>query len=157
MNGGSTSNRTPPHRQLPRMLLLIHDSTLNPQLLNNSTFAAKRIHTGRNIPRFFGSELSDSWSCYTLDSRQSVLTLVLRSQTRLAHRTNREQLICFWVTAALSLEIELWNRMRTSRSTHFRLLRDANVLWFSEETQGFFAAFAADAASFHAAERDAEI
>src|SRR5260370_16142492 len=36
MNGGSTSNRTPPHRQLPRMLLLIHDSTLNPQLLNNS-------------------------------------------------------------------------------------------------------------------------
>src|SRR4029077_10857271 len=26
MNGGSTSNRTPPHRQLPRMLLLIHDS-----------------------------------------------------------------------------------------------------------------------------------
>src|ERR1051326_8055268 len=36
MNGGSTSNRTPPQRQLPRMLLLIHESTLNPQLLNNS-------------------------------------------------------------------------------------------------------------------------
>src|SRR6478672_11114035 len=30
-------------------------------------------------------------------------------------------------------EIELWNRMRAGRSTHFRLLRDANVLWFSEE------------------------
>src|SRR5215510_1199907 len=28
MNGGSTSNRTPPHRQLPRMILLIHDSQL---------------------------------------------------------------------------------------------------------------------------------
>src|SRR5437868_1774269 len=37
MNGGSTSNRTPPHRQLPRMALLIHDSlqsTLNYQLLS---------------------------------------------------------------------------------------------------------------------------
>src|SRR4029077_14780585 len=38
-----------------------------------------------------------------------------------------------------------------------RLLRDANVLWFSEKTQRFFAAFAADAALFHSAERDAEI
>src|SRR5215472_10125611 len=37
MNGGSTSNRTPPHRQLPRMILLIHESTLNPQLLKTST------------------------------------------------------------------------------------------------------------------------
>src|SRR4029077_5166239 len=36
MNGGSTSNRTPPHKQLPRMLLLIHDShqsTINSQLV----------------------------------------------------------------------------------------------------------------------------
>src|SRR5882724_2591323 len=36
MNGGSTSNRTRPHRQLPRMLLLIHDShqaTINSQLV----------------------------------------------------------------------------------------------------------------------------
>src|SRR5215468_3320533 len=36
MNGGSTSNRTPPHRQLPRMLLLIrdsHQSTINSQLV----------------------------------------------------------------------------------------------------------------------------
>src|SRR5690349_19299698 len=35
MNGGSTSNRTPPHRQLPRTLLLIRDfqqSALNYQL-----------------------------------------------------------------------------------------------------------------------------
>src|SRR3954453_21336093 len=38
-----------------------------------------------------------------------------------------------------------------------RLLRDANVLWFGEKTQRFFAAFAADAALFHAAEWDAEI
>ena len=37
------------------------------------------------------------------------------------------------------------------------LLRDANVLWFSEETQRIFAAFAAYATLFHAAERDAEI
>src|SRR4029434_7315995 len=35
MNGKSTSNRTPPHRQLPRMLLLIHESTLDTRLLNN--------------------------------------------------------------------------------------------------------------------------
>src|SRR5580765_798233 len=36
MNGGSTSNRTRPHRQLPRMLLLIHDShqsIINSQLV----------------------------------------------------------------------------------------------------------------------------
>ena len=38
-----------------------------------------------------------------------------------------------------------------------RSLRDANVLWLGKEPQGFFAAFAADAALFHAAERDAEI
>src|SRR5215471_5222325 len=42
MNGGSTSNRTPPHRQLPRMILLIHESTLKPQLLNNSALSLKR-------------------------------------------------------------------------------------------------------------------
>ena len=37
------------------------------------------------------------------------------------------------------------------------LFRDANVLWLGEKTQRFFAAFAADTALFHAAERDAEI
>jgi len=37
------------------------------------------------------------------------------------------------------------------------LLGDANVLWLGEETQRFFAAFAADAALFHAAEGHAEI
>src|SRR6476620_3253824 len=42
MNGGSTSNRTPPHRQLPRMILLIHESTLNAQLLNNSALSEPR-------------------------------------------------------------------------------------------------------------------
>src|SRR5215472_903505 len=36
MNGGSTSNWTPPQRQLPRILFLIHESTLKAQLLNNS-------------------------------------------------------------------------------------------------------------------------
>ena len=30
-------------------------------------------------------------------------------------------------------EIELWNRMRTSRGTHFRLLRDANVFRLGEK------------------------
>src|SRR5436309_765377 len=30
MNGGSTSKRTPPQRQLPRMILLIHDSQQSP-------------------------------------------------------------------------------------------------------------------------------
>ena len=35
------------------------------------------------------------------------------------------------------------------------LLRDADVLWLGEETEGFFTAFAADAALFHAAERGA--
>src|SRR6266702_196094 len=37
MNGGLISNRTPPHRQLPRIILLIHDSQLSaiaPQLLS---------------------------------------------------------------------------------------------------------------------------
>src|SRR4051794_25561323 len=37
------------------------------------------------------------------------------------------------------------------------LLRDADVLWFGEEAQGFFAAFAADAALLHAAEGDAKV
>ena len=37
------------------------------------------------------------------------------------------------------------------------LLRDANVLRLSKETQRFFAAFAADAALFHAPKRNAEI
>jgi hypothetical protein len=37
------------------------------------------------------------------------------------------------------------------------LLGDANVLWLGEETQGFFATFAADAALFHAAERNAQV
>src|ERR1051326_8836115 len=38
-----------------------------------------------------------------------------------------------------------------------RLLRDTNVLWLSEEPQRFFAAFAAYAALFHAAEWNAQI
>src|SRR3954447_25290847 len=38
-----------------------------------------------------------------------------------------------------------------------RLLGDADVLGLGEETQRFFAAFAADAALFHAAKRDAQI
>ena len=38
-----------------------------------------------------------------------------------------------------------------------QLFRDADVFWFGEEPQSFFAAFAADAALFHAAKRDAEI
>ena len=37
------------------------------------------------------------------------------------------------------------------------LLGDANVFWLGEEAQCFFTAFTADAALFHAAERDAEI
>ena len=37
------------------------------------------------------------------------------------------------------------------------LLRDADVLGLGEEAEGFLAAFAADAALFHAAEGDAEI
>src|SRR5215510_1723284 len=41
MNGGSTSNLTPPHKQLPRMILLIHESTLNARLLNNSALSLK--------------------------------------------------------------------------------------------------------------------
>src|SRR5207249_7484246 len=37
------------------------------------------------------------------------------------------------------------------------LFRYANVLRLGEESQCFFAAFAADAACFHAAERDAQV
>jgi len=37
------------------------------------------------------------------------------------------------------------------------LLRDTDVFWLGEKAQSFFAAFAADAAGFHAAERDAEV
>jgi hypothetical protein len=37
------------------------------------------------------------------------------------------------------------------------LLRDADVLWLGEEPQRFFAAFTADAALFHSAERNAQI
>jgi hypothetical protein len=37
------------------------------------------------------------------------------------------------------------------------LLGDADVFRLGEETQGFFAAFAANAALFHSAERDAQI
>src|ERR1700731_4030037 len=37
------------------------------------------------------------------------------------------------------------------------LLRDANVLRLGEEAEGFVAAFAADAALFHAAERDPKV
>src|SRR4030095_15247411 len=116
MNGGSTSKRTPPHRQLPRMLLLIHNSTLNPQFLNNS-----------QTPSFSTTQLSP--------------------RIRRAFRFGRDEMS----------EIELGNRTRTSRSTHFRLLRDANVLGLSEEPQGFFAAFSAYAALFHSAERNPEI
>jgi hypothetical protein len=38
-----------------------------------------------------------------------------------------------------------------------QLLRDADVFWFGEESGRFFAAFAADAALFHAAERNAQV
>jgi hypothetical protein len=38
-----------------------------------------------------------------------------------------------------------------------QLLRDADVFWFGEEPQSFFAAFAADAALFHPAERDTHV
>src|SRR6266566_4505764 len=38
-----------------------------------------------------------------------------------------------------------------------QLFRDADVFWFGEESQCFFAAFAADAALFHAAEGDAQV
>ena len=38
-----------------------------------------------------------------------------------------------------------------------QLLRDADVFWFGEEPQSFFAAFAADAALFHSAKGDAQV
>jgi len=38
-----------------------------------------------------------------------------------------------------------------------QLFRDADVLWFSEKAQSFFASFATDAALFHSAERDAQV
>ena len=41
--------------------------------------------------------------------------------------------------------------------TRAGLLCDADVLGLGEESQCFFSAFAADAALFHAAERDAEV
>ena len=47
--------------------------------------------------------------------------------------------------------------MRISRSTHFRLLCDADVFWLGEEAQRFFAAFAANTALFHAAEGNAQV
>ena len=37
------------------------------------------------------------------------------------------------------------------------LFRDADVLWFGEKVQRFFAAFAADAALFHSAKGNAQI
>src|SRR6267143_2581564 len=39
----------------------------------------------------------------------------------------------------------------------FSLFCDADVFWLGEEAEGFFAAFAADAALLHPAERDAQI
>src|SRR5215472_1331152 len=51
MNGGSTSNRTPAHRQLPRMILLIHESTLTPQLLNKLIRARFIQQRGINVLR----------------------------------------------------------------------------------------------------------
>gem|GEM_PF-5263930 len=41
--------------------------------------------------------------------------------------------------------------------SNFRLLCDADVFWLREEAQSFVAAFAADAALFHAAEGDTQI
>jgi hypothetical protein len=41
--------------------------------------------------------------------------------------------------------------------TRQRLLCDADVLWLGEEAQRFVTAFAADAALFHAAERNAQV
>src|SRR5260370_36685290 len=41
-------------------------------------------------------------------------------------------------------------------STASGLFRDADVFWLGEETGRFFTVFAADAACFHAAERDAQ-
>src|SRR5438445_637767 len=54
MNGGSISNRTPSHRQLPRMILLIHDShqsTINSQPLGNDhgLLGWKRILVRRSL------------------------------------------------------------------------------------------------------------
>src|SRR4029434_7016692 len=51
MNGGSTSKRTPPHRQLPRMLLLIHDS--HQSTLNSQLEPTQKIHFA--MQTFFGS------------------------------------------------------------------------------------------------------
>ncbi len=47
--------------------------------------------------------------------------------------------------------------MRSRRSTHVGLLCDADVFRLGEESKRFFAAFAADAACFHSAERDAQV
>src|SRR5262249_40891362 len=45
----------------------------------------------------------------------------------------------------------------TPANDHVCLLRDANVLRLSKETQRFFAALAADAALFHSPERNAQV
>jgi hypothetical protein len=123
MNGGSTSNRTPPHRQLPRMLLLIHDSTLNfsttqPSPRSGYTqVATSRGFSAANFRIAGAATLSILAKC--------VLTLVLRFQTRLAHRTNRGQLICFWVTAALSLvELTFTAKLKDSACFQIRARRN---------------------------------
>ena len=52
---------------------------------------------------------------------------------------------------------QLISKASTSRSKNKSLLCDADVLRLGKEPQRFFAAFAADAALFHAAERDAQV
>src|SRR3954464_12250372 len=71
-------------------------------------------------------------------------------QTARRHKDNCRECSCS--SATLIKQPSTLNLSRFKR-----LLRDANVLWFGEETQRFFATFAADAALFHAAERDAQI
>src|SRR6266496_3155686 len=51
MNGGSTSNRTPPHRQLPRMISIIHDSQQS--TINSQLDPTQKIHFA--IQTFLGS------------------------------------------------------------------------------------------------------
>src|SRR4029077_5387107 len=71
MNGGSTSNRTPPQRQLPRMLLLIHDSTLNPSTSQQLSHALRcrnainvlRVHQGIRTHRAPTEGSQDKGSC----------------------------------------------------------------------------------------------
>src|SRR5436309_13451841 len=94
---------------------------------------------------------------HTDNSRECSCSFTTQLST--SHQLNlREDSGCFRFGRDEISEIGLWNRMHTSRSSsHFRLLRDANVLRLGEETQRFFAAFAANTALFHAAVRNAQI